>query len=80
VAQAHVEAPPSFLRRLRDSIADGWGGFSEALLGEVRVWPLLIAFGLVVYGIRRYMNGVKMKSAAQSAKEAVAGPQEASAK
>jgi len=80
VAPAPVEAPPSFFRRLRDSIGDGWGGFSEALLGVVRVWPLLIAFGLLVYGIRRYMNGVKMKTAARSEKEAIAGPSEVSAK
>lgn len=66
------EAPPSFFTRLLDSIGEGWGGLSEALLGVVKVWPLLLAFGLVVYGIRKYMNGVKAKAAVAARQEEAA--------
>jgi len=65
---APVEKAPSFARRFADAVGDGWGALSDALLGMVRVWPLLIGFGLVVYGIRRWMHGTKMKPAGDCVK------------
>ena len=60
---APVEKAPSFVRRFMDAFGDGWGALSEALVGVVRVWPLLIGFGLIVYGVRRWMHRVKTKTA-----------------
>jgi hypothetical protein len=65
------ETSPSFLRRLKDSIADGWLGFSEFLLAILRVWPLLIGVWLFAYWMRRV---IKLKTAV------VAGPREEAAK
>jgi hypothetical protein len=62
-APAPPAEKPSFARRLTDAFGYGWDGFSEALFGVVRVWPLLISVGLVVYGIRRLLHGIRVKPA-----------------
>lgn len=55
---------PSFFRQLRDSIAEGWKGFSSLLLGLISVWPLWIA---VIFGgiwIRKGLRAIKSKPVA----------------
>jgi Domain of unknown function (DUF4349) len=55
---------PTFFHQLRDSVAEGWKGFSSLLLGMMSVWPLWIALGFAAVWIRKAMRSVRSKPAA----------------
>lgn len=55
---------PTFFHQLRDSVVEGWKGFSSLLLGMTSVWPLWIALGFAAVWIRKAMRSVRSKPAA----------------
>jgi hypothetical protein len=55
---------PSFFHQLRDSVVEGWKGFSSLLLGMITVWPLWIALTFGVIWIRKLLRGFRSKPAA----------------
>lgn len=55
---------PTFFHQLRDSVVEGWKGFSSLLLGMMSVWPLWIALGFAAVWIRKAMRSVRSKPAA----------------
>jgi hypothetical protein len=55
---------PTFFHQLRDSVVEGWKGFSSLLLGMMSVWPLWIALGFAAVWIRKAMRSVRSKPVA----------------
>jgi hypothetical protein len=55
---------PTFFHQLRDSVIEGWKGFSSLLLGMMSVWPLWIALGFAAVWIRKAMRSVRSKPVA----------------
>ncbi len=57
---------PSFFRQLKDSVVEGWKGFSSLLLGLITVWPLWIALIVAVIWIRKVLRAIRSKPAVAS--------------
>jgi hypothetical protein len=55
---------PTFFHQLRDSVVEGWKGFSSLLLGMMSVWPLWIALFFGAIWIKKLMRSVRSKPAA----------------
>ena len=43
-----------FFSRMFDSLRTGWYGILDLVVALTAAWPLWLAIGLVVYGIRRW--------------------------
>jgi len=43
---AKNEPDPSFLRKIKGALADGWNWISSVLIGLISLWPLWLALGL----------------------------------
>jgi hypothetical protein len=71
---AVVENPsPTFIKKLRDAIAEGWGGLSSFLLELISVWPLWIA---VIFGaawLRKYLRAMRLKTETVRPSEGTSG-------
>ncbi|MES2668986.1 MAG: DUF4349 domain-containing protein [Pseudomonadota bacterium] len=52
---------PGFFWRLFGALRVGWYGLLELLLALLQVWPLWLAVGLGVYGLRRWNNARRGK-------------------
>ncbi len=51
----------NFFARLGNSIADGWNGLQELVIGLVGLWHILLFLGLVIWGIARFWKRKKQK-------------------
>jgi hypothetical protein len=60
---------PSFVKRLKDAIADGWEGLSDFLISLLHGWPLLIFAGMVAWWIRKTIRSAKMLAVPVQSKE-----------
>ena len=48
------QAPnPSFWRKMKDSISEGWDWLGAVLIGLLSVWPLVLLGGLIWMTVRR---------------------------
>lgn len=52
---------PGFFWRLFSALRVGWYGLLDLLLALLQVWPLWVAVGLGVYGLRRWNNARRGK-------------------
>jgi hypothetical protein len=64
---APAEDPsPTFFKKLKDAVGEGWNWCSSLMLGLVSIWPLLLAAALGWYGLRRrFFNGRKKMQASE---------------
>jgi hypothetical protein len=47
---------PGFFARLVEALRIGWYGVLDLVIALIHVWPLWLALGLGVYGLRRWLR------------------------
>jgi Domain of unknown function (DUF4349) len=60
-ARVREDPSPSFFRQLKNSVVEGWKGFSSLLLGMISVWPLWIALIFGTIWIKKLLLGIRSK-------------------
>ena len=61
-----IEDPsPTFFKKLKDALSEGWAWCSAVVLGVISFWPLWLGIGIGWYGLRRklFKGSKKMPSA-----------------
>ncbi len=55
-----AENRPNFFKRFTDSFMVGWYGVLDFFIEFMKVWPLWLFIGLMIFGVTRYQKGRKL--------------------